>query len=320
MDIKKLVSLLQSAFKEWNADKVQRLSAALSYYTVFSIAPLLIIIISLTGLFLGEKAAQGQVFNQTRQLLGDSGAKAVENVVQKSRKTSSSVVSTITGFIALLAGASSLFGQLQESLNDIWHTRPPKKKGIIDTLTYRFTSFGMVLVIGFILLVSLMLTSALTLINNYFQGLLPVHPAIFYALNILFSIAVITILFALMFKVLPDVKLTFQEVWKGALLTAVLFVLGQMILGIYLGKNSVASTYGAAGSLIIILLWVYYSSQIFFFGAEFTKVYVWEQHPSMRPQDEKSKLLANQHQNAKEIAKSFVDGFKRGMQGEKLKL
>ena len=274
MKPKEVFSLLKTTFFEWLDDQAPMLGAALAYYTVFSLAPLLIIAIGMAGLVFGAEAAQGQIFEQLRGLLGDAGGKAMEELVQSaSAEPKTGVVATVIGFVTLLFGASGVFGQLQASLNIIWGVQPKPGRGILGIIRDRILSFGFILVVGFLLLVSLLLTAAIAFVGKQFGAMVPGMEALIQLFNSMLSLAVITLLFAMMFKILPDANIAWRDVWIGAFITALLFTLGKFALGLYLGRSGVASSYGAAGSLIVLLLWVYYSSQIVFFGAEFTQVY-----------------------------------------------
>ena len=255
-------------------DQAPTLGAALAYYTVFSLAPLLIIAIAIAGLVFGHEAAQGQIFDQLRGLLGEASAKSMQDMVQNANaKPATGVVATLIGVMTLLFGASGVFGQLQTSLNAIWDVEPKPGRGILGIIQDRILSFGFILVVGFLLLVSLLLTAAIALVAQWFGGMVPGMETLVQILNSILSLSVITLLFAMIFKFLPDAKIAWHDVWIGAFITAVLFTVGKLALGLYLGKSGVTSSYGAAGSLIALLLWVYYSSQILFFGAEFTQVY-----------------------------------------------
>ena len=274
MSVKEAISILKETFSEWMEDQAPTLGAALAYYTVFSLAPLLIISISIAGLFFGKEAAQGQIFDQLRGLLGDESGRAMQVMVQNaSAEPATGFVATLVGFVILLFGASGVFGQLQTSLNAIWGVQPKPGRGILGIIQDRILSFGFILVVGFLLLVSLVLTAVIAFVGHRFGDMVPGMEALAQILNSIFSLAVITLLFAMMFKFLPDARIAWHDVWIGAFITAALFTVGKFALGLYLGKSGVASSYGAAGSLIVLLLWVYYSSQIVFFGAEFTQVY-----------------------------------------------
>jgi membrane protein len=274
MKFNEAVSILKQTFWEWLEDQAPTLGAALAYYTVFSLAPLLIIAISIAGSVLGKEAAQGQIFEELRGLLGTESGKAVQDIVQStSADPSTSLLASVVGFVTLLFGASGVFGQLQTSLNAIWGVQPKPGRGLFGIVRDRFLSFGFILAIGFLLLVSLVLTAAIAFLGQQFGSMIPGMEALVQSLNSILSVAVITLLFAMLFKFLPDARIAWHDVWIGAFITAALFTVGKFALGFYLGKSGVASSYGAAGSLIVLLLWVYYSSQIVFFGAELTQVY-----------------------------------------------
>ena len=274
MNPKEALSLLKTTLFEWLDDQAPTLGAALAYYTVFSLAPLLVITIAIAGLVFGGEAAQGQIFDQLRGLVGDASSKAMEQIVQSaSAEPKAGVVATVIGFVTLLFGASGVFGQLQASLNIIWGVQPKPGRGILGIIRDRILSFGFTLVVGFLLLVSLLLTAAIAFVGQQFEAMIPGMEALIQLVNSILSLVVITLLFAMMFKILPDANIRWRDVWIGAFITALLFTLGKLALGFYLGRSGVASSYGAAGSLIVLLLWVYYSSQIVFFGAELTQVY-----------------------------------------------
>ena len=274
MKAKETFSLLKTTVFEWLDDQAPTLGAALAYYTVFSLAPLLIITIAIAGLVFGAEAAQGQIFDQLRGLLGEASGKAIEELVRSaSAEPKAGVIATMIGFATLLFGASGVFGQLQASLNIIWGVQPKPGRGIFGIIRDRILSFGFILVVGFLLLVSLLLTAAIAFVGKQFGAMIPGMEALIQLLNSVLSLAVITLLFGMMFKILPDANIAWRDVWIGAFITALLFTIGKFALGFYLGRSGVASSYGAAGSLIVLLLWVYYSSQIVFFGAELTQVY-----------------------------------------------
>jgi membrane protein len=274
MNPKEIFAILKQAGSDWMDDQAPTLGAALAYYTVFSLAPLLILAIAIAGLVFGHEAAQGQIFDQLRGLLGEASAKSMQDMVQNANaKPATGVVATVIGVVTLLFGASGVFGQLQTSLNTIWEVQPKPGRGFMGIVRDRILSFGFIVVIGFLLLVSLVLTAAIALFAEWFGEMFPGMEALAQVLNFVLSLAMITLLFAMIFKFLPDAKIAWHDVWIGAFITAVLFTVGKFALGLYLGKSGVGSSYGAAGSLIILLLWVYYSSQILFFGAEFTQVY-----------------------------------------------
>lgn len=272
--IKQLFRLLKLTFSEWQNDNAGRLAAALSYYTIFSLAPILIIAIAVAGVIFGQEAAQGEIVRQLQGTIGTEGAETIETMIENTRETGSGIWATLISLGVLLFGATGLFNQLQSSLNTIWNVKPKPGRGIKGMLQDRFLSFAMILTIGFLLLVSLVLSAALAAFGNYFSHLVPdMLMGLWQVLDFLISFGVITVLFAMIYKVLPDVKIGWSDVWLGAIVTALLFVVGKTLIGLYLGNSAVGSTYGAAGSLVILLLWINFSAQILFFGAEFTQVY-----------------------------------------------
>jgi membrane protein len=265
--------LLKDAFKEWREDKADRLAASLAYYTIFSLAPLVLIAIAIAGLVFGREAAQGQIFGQLQGLLGPEAAGTIEASVANSQKKEAGLFSAGIGLVVLLWSASNVFGQLQDALNTIWEVAPKPGAGIKAFIQKRVLSMGMVLAIGFLLLVSLVLSAGLSAVGNFLGGLLPGGEALWQVVNFVVSFGIVTALFAAIYKVLPDAEVQWSDVWVGAAVTALLFVIGKLLIGLYLGHASVGSTFGAAGSLVVLLVWVYYSAQILFFGAEFTQAY-----------------------------------------------
>jgi len=265
--------LLKATYSEWTKDKVPRMSAALAYYTIFSLAPLLVIAIAIAGIAFGVKAAQGEITGQIQGLIGADGAKAVQTMIQSAHKPAHSAIASVIGVLALLVGASGVFSEMQDALNGIWHVSPDDKSGIWNLAKARFLTFGMVLGIGFLLLVSLLLSAVLAAAAKYVEGILPVPAVFLHSVDFLFSLVFITVLFAMIFKLLPNVKIAWSDVWVGASLTSVLFTVGKFIIGFYIGKSVSASAYGAAGSLVIVVAWIYYSALLLYFGAEFTRVY-----------------------------------------------
>jgi membrane protein len=283
MDVKAAWPMLKETAKKGMDDDVFSLGAALAYYTVFSLAPLLLIAISVAGLVYGRDAVEGRLVTEIQGMIGKQGAEAVQTMLAHDWRTGSGVLPTVVGVITILFGVSGVFGQLQTSLNKIWEVAPRPDRGIRGFLRSRFLSFGMVLGVGFLLLVSLVVSAALTAISAYANGLLPGLTVLFSVLSFFVSFAVITLLFAMIFRYLPDAHISWGDVWVGSAATALLFTIGKSLIGLYLGKSSVASTYGAAGSLVILLLWVYYSSQLLFLGAELTQVYAKRFGEEIRP-------------------------------------
>jgi len=269
----KYFGLLKQTVSEFGNDKAPRLGAALAYYTIFSLAPLLLIVIAISGLAFGHDAAQNKIFEQLRGVLGPQAAASVQDMVRNAAKPKSGTVATIIGIVTLIFGASGVFGQLKDALNTIWDVKPREGGGILTLVKDRFLSFAMVLGVGFLLLVSLVIDAAITAIGTYAGSHLPGGEVLWHAAELIFSFCVITVLMAMMFRLLPDLKIEWRDVWLGAAITSLLFVLGKFALGIYFAKSAVGSSFGAAGSLVIVLLWVYYSAQILLFGAEFTQVY-----------------------------------------------
>jgi membrane protein len=264
--------LFSDSFNGWIADHATRFSAALAYYAIFAMAPLVIIAISVAGLVFGEAAARGQIYDQVRSLLGQNGASEIQSLVKASNSTSGGIIGTVVGLIALLIGASGVFAQLKDALNSIWGVQLKPGTGTMTTVREYLLNFSMVLAIGFLLIISLMVSAALQAAKTLMTGLLPI-PGFIIPITAIGTFLVLVLLFALIYKILPDVEIGWQDVWIGAIITAILFTIGKYLIGLYLGTSSIGSSFGAAGALILILVWVYYSSAIFFLGAEFTKSY-----------------------------------------------
>lgn len=273
MNIKTILDLLKETFSEWNKDKASRLAAALAYYTVFSLAPLLIIVIAIAGSVFGEEAARGEIVGQIQGLVGRDGAEFIETAIQNASKPAAGTIASIISLVVLLFGASGVFAELQDALDTVWEVQPKPGRGLLNVIRSRFLSFTMVLSVGFLLLVSLVFSAILAALVNFLGKVLPGFDALWQLANFIFSFVLTTVLFGLIYKVLPDVKIAWSDVWIGAAITSLLFSIGRFLLGEYLGNSSFGSTYGAAGSLVVILAWVYYAAQILFFGAEFTQVY-----------------------------------------------
>lgn len=266
-------SLLKETISDWSDDSAARLAAALAYYTLLSIAPLVVLAVAIAGLAFGEEAARGQISEQIGAVVGEQAAEAVETIARNARAPETGVLSSVLGVIVLLFGASGVFGELQSSLDTIWEVQPKPGRGILGVIKDRFFSFTMVVGVAFLLLVSLVLSTVLAALGRYLSGALPGGAALWTALNFVLSLGLITLLFALIFKVVPDAEIRWRDVWVGALVTALLFTVGKLLIGLYLGRSSLVSSYGAAGSIVALVVWVYYSSQIVFLGAEFTQVY-----------------------------------------------
>jgi membrane protein len=272
MKLKAMRDVSEETIAKWSADDAQEMAAALAYYAVFSIAPLLMIAIAVAGLVFGQSTAQGEIMNQLQGLLGPQGARAVETMLRNANHLGSGLVATIVGVVSLLLGASGVMGQLQSSMNRMWKVQPVPRAAVVGYVRQRMLSFTMVLGVGFLLLVSLVASAALAAIGKYMGERLPFGETVLEVLNLSVSFAVITFLFMLIFRYVPETRVPWRDVWHGAAFTAVLFSLGKFAIGLYLGKSSIASSYGAAGSLVILLVWVYYSAQILFLGAELTYV------------------------------------------------
>jgi membrane protein len=275
--------LLKATATDWMEDNALRLSAALAYYSIFSIAPLLVIAISVAGLVLGEESVRGQLDDQLKGYVGAQAAEGLQSMVQGASKKSDSWMGAIIGFVTLMLGASGVFGQLKDALNTIWEVKAKGGAGVWGFVRERLLNFGMVLVIGFLLLTSLLLTTGLTALSGYFESLVGMPEFVGAAFGFVVSFAVVTTLFAFIFKVLPDAQIEWRNVWIGAAVTGLLFEIGKFGLSYYLGKESTASSFGAAGSAILLLLWVYYASCILLFGAEFTQVYARETGHEIKP-------------------------------------
>ena len=266
--------LLKTTFLEFNDDNAIKLSAALSYYTIFALPPLLIIIITICGFFFGEEAVTGELYGQINRLVGNDAAIQIQDAIKNVQLTDSNVFVTIFGVVMLLIGASGVFAEIQSSINFIWGLRAKPNKGLKKFIQNRIMSFSMIVSVGFLMLVSLMLNAVLDLLNSRLKIYLEDSTVyLFYVINLIIVLVSITLLFAIIFRTLPDGVIKWKDAFIGAGCTAVLFLIGKFAIGFYLGNSRIASVYGAAGSVIIILVWVYYSAIILYFGAEFTKVY-----------------------------------------------
>ena len=267
--------LIKQTFSEWLEDKAPQLGAALAYYTVFSLAPLVLVLLAIVGLIFRNDpgGAWNKITEQMSYFLDKSAVEVVQNIAQKAAQPNKSILATVVGVLLALFGASGVFGQLQDALNTVWGVKAKPGAGIWGFLRSRFLSFAMVGGVCFLLLVSLTLESFLKGFSHYVQSVLPAGIVIALAVYWVFDLAVVILLFAVIFKFLPDAEIRWRDVWIGAAMTAFFFGIGKWALGLYLGSGSAASAYGAASSLITLLLWVYYSSQILLFGAEFTQVY-----------------------------------------------
>ena len=294
MTLKAIWPLFKKTVGDWNDDNAQTQAAALAYYTVFSIAPLLVIALAVAGFAFGEKAAQGQISGQLTHLLGPAGAQTVEAMIVSANKPAVGIIAHVVGIGALLLGASGVFIQLSQSLNLIWKVAVPKTGSLWRFIKGRLLSFGMVLTIGFLLLVSLVLSTVIAAVGAKLEAKWPGAEALLHLGSSAVSFVIISGLFALIYKVLPETHVAWRDVWLGAVVTSFLFTVGKLLIGLYLGKSGVSSTYGAAASLGIVLLWVYYSSQLLLLGAEFTHVHAqWRQQQRPRAQVQSGPIPAS---------------------------
>jgi membrane protein len=277
-------TLLKDAFLQWwKEDNPFQLSAALAYYTLFSLAPLLIIAIAIAGFFFGREATENQIVNSLQGVIGPQSAQAVQTMIHNANQRGSGLIATLVGLGALLLGATGVFAQLQHSLNAIWKVEPKPGRGVAGVVRDRAASFLMVFGIGVVLFIALAASTVVSALNAYLGAALPGGALWWRGVDFLVSFGVITLLFAMMYKLLPDVTLAWKDVWVGAAITSLLFTIGKVLIGLYLGYSSAASVYGAAGSLIVILLWVYYSALILFFGAKVTAAYAMRYGAGMKP-------------------------------------
>ncbi len=272
-------SMLQEAAKDWVEDKASQQGAALAFYSVLSLAPLVVIALWVAGLFAGlldqdEGTVGRQFMTQMRSLVGQEGSEAIATMISSAgKKPAIGSIAALFGLVTLLFGASGVFGQLQASMNTIWDAKPKAGNGLWSVIRHRFLSFAMVLGTGFLLLISLLLSAAVATIGNYFGSRFPGAEALVHLANEAVTFIVVTLLFAMMFKLLPDKQVAWRDVFVGALITALLFTVGKLVIGLYIGKSAIGSSYGAAGSLVVLLVWIYYSAQVLFFGAELAHTY-----------------------------------------------
>ncbi|WP_300603632.1 YihY/virulence factor BrkB family protein [Niabella sp.] len=284
--LKGIWKVLKATFNGFSEHKITKLSGSLAYYTVFSMAPLLVMIISLCGLFLGREAVEGEVFSVLRGFVGQDTASQLQEIIRHASLTGKSKIAAIIGGITLLIGATTVFGEIQDSINTVWGLKPKPRKGWIKLLQNRFLSFSVIISLGFLLLVSLTISGIIEGISNGLRARYPdVTVVVFYVINLVLTLTVSAVIFAVIFKVLPDARIRWRDVMAGALVTALLFMLGKFGISLYISQTKVGSTYGAAGSLVVLLVWVYYSSIILYLGAEFTKAYAVEYGADIHPND-----------------------------------
>src|SRR5712671_3437055 len=266
------LSLCEKAIHKWLEDRAPTMGAAIAYYTVFSLAPMLVMVVAIAGLAFGQKAAEGALFGELADLLGPESAAAVQAILRSASGTGSGIFATAVGIGTLIIAATAVLGELQSALNVIWRAQA-SRGGLWHLLKSRLLSLAVILVIGFLLLVSLVISTALTAFSDYLDWLLPGLATVLNIAQLVLSFALTTALFATIFKILPDIPVEWEEVWLGAVIAALMFTLGKYLISLYIGSSNMASTYGAAGALIIVLVWVYYSAQILLLGAEFAKAY-----------------------------------------------
>lgn len=303
--IKKTLNLFAKAADGFIDDHGLKLAASLSYYTVFALGPLLIIIISLAGLFFGREAAQGEIYEQINELVGSQAAIQIQEIIKNIREAESSTAGAIIGGIILLIGATGVFTEMQDSINYIWSVKAKPKKSWLKYLTNRLLSFSLVLGMGFLLLVSLIINALLSLLSEKLARLFPNSSInLFNSVNMFIVVVSITALFAIIFKVLPDATISWKDALVGSTLTTVLFLLGKTLIGYYLGKANLGVTYGTAASIVILLIWVYYSALILYYGAEFTKMYALQAGEGIRPKETAVFIIKSE---AKEIPESHLD-------------
>lgn len=273
-EVMKIVwELLKETITEWNEDKAPMLAAALAFYTILSLSPLLVIVIAIAGLIFGESAAQEELIGQIRDFMGTEMANSIQGFIQRSSKPSGNIIAMIIGIVTLVLGSSLVFKQMKDALNVIWNVPANVSRGVKGMVLDRLIAFLMVVGAGLLLLLSLLANAILTGLSASLNEAIPESVNVWQYVNGIISLGLITVIFAIIFKVLPDVRVRWRDVWVGAAVTSVLFNISKFLIGLYLGHSSLSSTYGAAGSLVLILLWVYYAAQIFLFGAEFTQVY-----------------------------------------------
>lgn len=274
MNVRQIWTLVKAAFSSWRDDYAPSMGAALAYYTMFSIAPLLLIVISTAGLVFGEDAVRGEIFGQLQGLMGDQGAKAVQGLLESVSEPKEGIAGAVIGTVLLLIGATTVFGELQDAFDRIWRA-PDKDKngGLWRLIRSRLLSFGIILGIGFLLMVSLVFSAAIAALGKWWGPFFANLELVATVINFLVSFALMTAAFAMLYKFMPRVKIHWRDVWAGAAVTALLFTIGKVLIGLYIGKSAISSGFGAAGSLVVVLVWVYYSAQIFLLGAEFTWVY-----------------------------------------------
>ena len=303
--IRWVFSLLKNTTTAFSNDNAFKLSASLSYYTIFALGPLLIIVISLSAIFYGKEVVEGRLQEQLSHLLGSDAALQIQNILRNAQQTHATTLGAIIGFVVLFVGATGVFTEIQGSINFIWSVRAKPKKSWLKYLLNRLISFSLIIGLGFVLLVSLIINALLTLLSETLTRKFPHFPVgLFNLANSVIILTVITCLFTVIYKVLPDAIIAWKDAWIGSIFTAALFLLGKFLIGYYLGKSNLGVTYGTAASVVIILAWVYYSSLILYFGAEFTKVYALHSGEGIRPKETAVFIIKRE---TKEISASHLD-------------
>lgn len=312
MRVKDAWATVKETAKDWSDDDASSLAAALAYYALLSLAPLLVISVSVAGWFLGPEAAKGRVAGELSGIVGSEAARGIQEVVVSADEPKRGVIGAVVGVVTLFIGASGVFGQLQTSLNTIWEVEPKPNRGVLAALKDRFFSFTMVLGVAFLLLVSLVLSSILSSLGNALADTLPGGAVLWQGINFALSLGAITALFALIFKVIPDARIQWRDVWLGAAVTAVLFTIGKQLLALYLGTAAVGSSYGAAGSIVALVVWVYYATQILFLGAEFTQVQARRRGAAIEPTDNAQRVAEDPPADSGQRAPGKGDAPSRG--------
>ena len=286
MNIRQVWPLLKQAMSAWSNDFAPSMGAALSYYTLFSIAPLLVIVIAIAGYFFGADAVRSVVFDQLHALMGEEGAEAVRDMLARANDTSTAGIAALVSVAGLVIGATTVFGEIQNDLDRIWRAPALKESsGIWNLVRTRLLSFGMILGLAFLLAVSLLVSAALAMVGKWWDAWLGGWEVLAHVLDIVVNLGLLTLIFALIYKMIPRVEIGWRDVWVGAAATSILFTIGKVLIGLYLGKSDVTSSFGTAGSLAVVMIWVYYASQIFLFGAELTRVYA-DTHGSRQRESE----------------------------------
>jgi membrane protein len=297
--VPKFFKLFWAALQGWSKDNVPRLGASLAYYTLFAVSPILVIAIAIAGSVFGPDAVRGQIVTEIDGLIGRQGAEAIQSILQSAHQSPTGTLAVIIGTITLIVASSGAFLELQHALNTIFKVKTdPKKSSLERLLLNRLRSFGIVVSVGFLLLVSLLVSAGLSALSTRIQHSALGGPVLLQAINLVVTLAVMTLLFGLIYRFLPDVRLKWRDVWTGAFVTAVLFSIGKFLIGLYLGQSSVASSYGAAGSIVVLLVWVYYSAQVILLGAEFTRVYAEDREGSAPPPNNLARRAPDAHPSA----------------------